>query len=80
MEYFRVRFLAAGTHGRHDEVEVVQEPVREKGPLQSLVEVGHDAELDASVTQRLPGTNQSIIGGPVHNVLLAIKPRGAISY
>ena len=73
MEYFRVWFLAARTHSRHDEVEVVKEAVGEKGPLESLVEVGHDAELDASVTQRLPGTNQSVIGGLVRNVLLAIE-------
>ena len=63
MEDLRVWFLAASTHGRHDEVEVVQEPMGEKCSLEALVEVGHDAELDASVTQRLSGTNQSVTGG-----------------
>ena len=58
MEDSGVGLLAAGAHRRHDEVEVVQETVGEQGALEPLVEVRHDAELYAAITQRLPCTSR----------------------
>ena len=61
MEDGRVGLLAAGADGRHDEVEIVQETVREQGILESVVKVGHNAELQTTVTQLLSRTTKEIL-------------------
>lgn len=57
----RVGLLATGADGRHDEVEIVQKTVREQGILESVVEVGHNAELQTTVTQLLSRTTKEIL-------------------
>ena len=53
VEYGRVGFLATSADRCYDKVEVVKQTMCQQRPLESLVKVGHDAELDAAVTQRL---------------------------